>query len=618
MDIRLKKKFKVYLKSYLKGIYLIDILLMALITGMLFSSVLEYKDFIKQNNNISFIKSIFNEEEYETKKLYEDSKGFSQIIYETTDGLYDLLTGSNEIKEKIGQLMKYFNNDVEDYTSQFKLKDNVYFIIRNKHTKELYTNDPLLDSSIKYIKENQIDDLLNNRFKKQGVVSIKFDNEKEYNYLVSKGLVNYLDDTIKNFEEVYYTSTDTYKQELINIRKEVISLSILLLVYLFLIIKTVLIIARRGNKEEKIKSNILNNIVFVIKNGFKYKETSKTLLLSLGIIIIILITYLYFLATGGYENNIFVRFFQTYPFKGTILIITGLILMVIFTVKKTLDIAIINEGLKKLNEGNLDEDIPVFGSITIKELINNINLIKEGYKNSLYERVKDEKLKTELISNVSHDLKTPLTSIINYVNILKNKDITEDERKDYLAILDSKSLKLKSLIDDLFEMSKINSGKITLNKDKIDILSLIHQGIGEYSFLYEYKNITFKVISNEEDIFMELDGKLISRALENIIINALKYSLDNTRVYIEIEKHDERVEIIVKNIANYEMDFDEEEIFERFARADKSRNSSVEGSGLGLAITKSIVELHDGKTKIEREGDMFKIYIILPLNNKNC
>ncbi len=618
MDIRLKKKFKVYLKSYLKGIYLIDILLMALITGMLFSSVLEYKDFMKQNNNISFIKSIFNEEEYETKKLYEDSKGFSQIIYETTDGLYDLLTGSNEIKEKIGQLMKYFNNDVEDYTSQFKLKDNVYFIIRNKHTKELYTNDPLLDSSIKYIKENQIDDLLNNRFKKQGVVSIKFDNEKEYNYLVSKGLVNYLDDTIKNFEEVYYTSTDTYKQELINIRKEVISLSILLLVYLFLIIKTVLIIARRGNKEEKIKSNILNNIVFVIKNGFKYKETSKTLLLSLGIIIIILITYLYFLATGGYENNIFVRFFQTYPFKGTILIITGLILMVIFTVKKTLDIAIINEGLKKLNEGNLDEDIPVLGSITIKELINNINLIKEGYKNSLYERVKDEKLKTELISNVSHDLKTPLTSIINYVNILKNKDITEDERKDYLAILDSKSLKLKSLIDDLFEMSKINSGKITLNKDKIDILSLIHQGIGEYSFLYEYKNITFKVISNEEDIFMELDGKLISRALENIIINALKYSLDNTRVYIEIEKHDERVEIIVKNIANYEMDFDEEEIFERFARADKSRNSSVEGSGLGLAITKSIVELHDGKTKIEREGDMFKIYIILPLNNKSC
>ena len=166
-------------------------------------------------------------------------------------------------------------------------------------------------------------------------------------------------------------------------------------------------------------------------------------------------------------------------------------------------------------------------------------------------------------------------------------------------------------------MSKMNSGKMKLNREIIDILSLIHQGIGEYSSLYSDKNITFKVNCDEEVIYMDLDGKLMSRALENIIINSLKYSMNNTRVYINVYKNDEYVTIAMKNIANYEMDFNEDEMFERFARGDKSRNSKVEGSGLGLAITKSIIELHGGKVNIKREGDMFKIYINLLISNKN-
>jgi signal transduction histidine kinase len=398
-----------------------------------------------------------------------------------------------------------------------------------------------------------------------------------------------------------------------NIKSNEIELILLCIIYISLITKIILVI-KRNPKAPKIQSNYINNMIFVIKNGFHYKETRNTLLISITLVVILLITYLYFLATGGYENNIFVRFFKTYPFKGSVFVIIILFFTMMYALKKTLDIIVVNDALRKVKEGNLQEDIKLDGSPAIKELAENINLIKAGYKEILENGVHNEKLKTELISNVSHDLKTPLTTIINYVNILKSEDITEEERAEYLLILEKKSLKLKVLIEDLFEMSKINSGKIKLNRDLIDILSLIHQGIGEYSTLYEEKNISFKVTTKENAIYMELDGKMMSRALENIIINALKYSLTNTRVYINIKLEDDYVKIGVKNIANYEMDFNEEEMFERFARGDKSRNSKVDGSGLGLAITKSIVELHGGEVEIKKEGDMFKIYFILPLN----
>ncbi|BCZ44142.1 hypothetical protein psyc5s11_02090 [Clostridium gelidum] len=400
-----------------------------------------------------------------------------------------------------------------------------------------------------------------------------------------------------------------------NIKNNALELFSLCIINIGFIIKIILVI-KRNPKSPQIQSNSINNVIFVIRNGFHYKETRNTLIISIALVIILLIIYLYFLATGGYENNIFVRFFQTYPFKGSIFVIIILFLAMMYALKKTLDIIVVNDGLRKVNEGNLQEDIKLDGSLAIKELVKNINLIKAGYKEILENGMHNEKLKTELISNVSHDLKTPLTSIINYVTILKNGDITEAEREEYLLILEKKSLKLKILIEDLFEMSKINSGKIKLNRDLIDILSLIHQGIGEYSTLYEEKNISFKVTTEEDAIYMELDGKLMSRALENVIINALKYSLNNTRVYINIKLEDDFLKIGVKNIANYEMDFNEEEMFERFARGDKSRNSKVEGSGLGLAITKSIVELHSGEVRIKKEGDMFKIYLIIPINKE--
>lgn len=390
---------------------------------------------------------------------------------------------------------------------------------------------------------------------------------------------------------------------------------IILTIFTIYIIKFIYVF-KYSKIQNKIRSRFIKNVIFIMKNGFKYKETKKPLLLSITVAILLLISYLYLLATGGQESNIFVKFFELYPFKGSILMLAIIFISILYGLKKTLDIAVVNNGLKKFTEGDLNANIKLQGSPAVNELIKNINLIQKGYKDTLDEGVKNEKLKTELISNVSHDLKTPLTSIINYVNILKNEEITDEERKEYLAILEKKSLKLKSLIEDLFEMSKINSGKMKLNRVKIDILSLIHQGIGEYSNLYPQKNIEFKVNAREESIFMELDGKLMSRAIENIIINALKYSLNNTRVYIDVKNAEKYVEISFKNVSEYEMDFEGNEMFERFARGDKSRNSKVEGSGLGLAITKSIIELHQGIIRIVTEGDMFKIYIILPKEEK--
>ena len=287
---------------------------------------------------------------------------------------------------------------------------------------------------------------------------------------------------------------------------------------------------------------------------------------------------------------------------------------IMYSIKKTIDILKVNDELKKINDGDLSYNIVENGGSEILELIKNITKIKDGYKIAVEDTLKNEKLKTELVSNVSHDLRTPLTSIINYVNILQKDDITDEERKDYLKILEKKSKKLKVLIDELFEMSKINSGKIELHKDKIDIVSLIHQVIGEYSSSCDDKNIEFKVESFSEEILMNLDGQLISRAIENIVINALKYSLNDTRVYVDIIKNQEFLTISFKNIANYSMEFDNDEIFERFARGDRSRNSNIEGSGLGLAIIKSIIEVHEGKVSIVREGDMFKIYIYIPLS----
>ncbi|HHW54722.1 MAG: sensor histidine kinase [bacterium] len=254
---------------------------------------------------------------------------------------------------------------------------------------------------------------------------------------------------------------------------------------------------------------------------------------------------------------------------------------------------------------SLPEDVGI-----LTPFARNLNNIKEGFKIAVEEEVKSQNMKTQLISNVSHDLKTPLTSIISYVDLLKDEDLDEESRRQYVEILDQKSQRLKTLIDDLFEASKASSGNIELHWEELDIIALLRQTMGEMEEKIKDSTLQIRLKLPEEKVLCRLDGQRTYRVFENILSNILKYSLPQTRVYIDVEEEAGRVSLTFKNISAYEMNFDPEEIVERFTQGDKSR--STEGSGLGLAIAKSLVELQGGRLEINIDGDLFKLTVIFP------
>ena len=294
-------------------------------------------------------------------------------------------------------------------------------------------------------------------------------------------------------------------------------------------------------------------------------------------------------------------------------ILIGIILTIIYIVifiKELIYLDKIIIGSKAATEGKLNCNIEEKGRDHLRELAHDINNIRDGLRKSIESEMKSENMKTELITNVSHDLKTPLTSIINYIDLLKRENIESETAKDYINILDKKSQRLKVLIDDLFEASKATSGAMELNITKIDIVQLLKQSLGENDERFKNSNLSVKLDIPDTKIFINGDGQRLYRVFENLISNIVKYSLSNTRVYIQMYVDDEnKVVIIMRNISAYELDFCANEITNRFKRGDSSR--STEGSGLGLAIAKSIVELHGGKFNIEVDGDLFKSIIRL-------
>lgn len=254
-----------------------------------------------------------------------------------------------------------------------------------------------------------------------------------------------------------------------------------------------------------------------------------------------------------------------------------------------------------LNTG-MEEDWGIFESYKEK-----LETIQEGFRKAVNEEVKSQKMKTELITNVSHDLKTPLTAITTYIELLKEENITEEQRKEYIAVLERKSLRLKLLIEDLFEVSKASSGNVVLNPVEVDICNLLRQAYLEYEDKVEEANLIFRFQIPEERIVLKLDSQKTYRIFENLYINIIKYAMSGTRAYINAEKTEKGVRIELKNMSATELNINPAELTERFVRGDSARNT--EGSGLGLAIARSFTELQGGKMTVEIDGDLFKVIL---------
>jgi signal transduction histidine kinase len=267
--------------------------------------------------------------------------------------------------------------------------------------------------------------------------------------------------------------------------------------------------------------------------------------------------------------------------------------------------------MDKIREGDLDCKCQIDTENSLfAQVADGINHLGDGLKAAVELSLKDERMKTELITNVSHDLKTPLTSIINYVDLLKKEDIPGEDAKHYLEVLDAKSQRLKQLTEDLVEAAKANSGNIELECMPLAFDELMRQAIGEFEDKFATRNLTVVASYPEAPAVIMGDGRRIYRIIENLLQNAYKYALEGTRIYADLSNHGGEVAFTLKNVSSAQLNISPEELMERFTRGDESR--TTEGSGLGLSIAKDLTKLMEGSFEILLDGDLFKVIVTFP------
>ena len=265
------------------------------------------------------------------------------------------------------------------------------------------------------------------------------------------------------------------------------------------------------------------------------------------------------------------------------------------------------DALRRLRGGDLGCKLTDMPAGVFAQMAEDINSLGDGMQTALQNEVRAERMKSELITNVSHDLKTPLTSILSYSDLLCKEHLTPEEANDYAKIIYQKGLRLKNLTSDLFDISKVQSGAEQIQNEKLDACTLVRQALAEQEQTVANSGVTLKVSIPDGELPIWADGRKMSRVLENLIGNCAKYALKGTRVFISVSREDGKAVIELKNTANYEMDFAPDEITERFVRGDAAR--STEGSGLGLAIAKSYTEACGGTFEVAVDGDLFKVRI---------
>lgn len=394
-----------------------------------------------------------------------------------------------------------------------------------------------------------------------------------------------------------------------------------MIMYFIFYIKSILVFGKDFIKEHTLVCSAYHYFKDEIKSltRFDLKNQKGNIILKLGLISGIciegILLFVYFFM--GIIGNLYYISPRIYLiFTCFVSLVCAIIIMLIskkLLSKVSNDYQVLLQSANHLAQGEfndkINQDLGLFNSLK-----DELNCINDGFKDAVSKEVASQKMKTELISNVSHDLKTPLTSIISYIDLLKNEDLSKEQQDEYIDILDRNTKRLKTLIEDLFEVSKVNSGNIQLNPIDLDIHALLQQVLFEYQEQFEQHHLNLKNDFENKKIICHLDSEKTYRILENVCQNICKYALEHTRVYLQIIETNQQVILVFKNISAHEIS-NPDDLTERFVQGDTSRKS--EGSGLGLAICKSFVEVQGGTFEVNVDGDLFKTTIIFPKKIEN-